>query len=294
MGYTTVPPRNASPAGKWLLNVLMAVTHDGLCTTRCDRILWKSTVEPDPDSDDDESETILHPKGRTRVGQFFANFMRYRKSSYSSSTSLDFSSYGYAPPRDDGSTPPRTTSGSPTSTPVCGKGSIPSSLLVTPEVAGPGSVGNDNVANVGRTPGVSLLRSFSVDQAQSEEKGLPKHREPLRTWTTPFKPRPLSATPLTTEPGTTTNPKDDQVIRNGPARWRFLPFFRGDSSHTAVADPSPSSGESLEMIAGSTTHKQRKGDVICLGYDSLDDRAMRRLESRSDHRPVTGSFAIYL
>lgn len=48
------------------------------------------------------------------------------------------------------------------------------------------------------------------------------------------------------------------------------------------------------MTANATTWKPRKGDVVCLGYDSLDDRAMRRLEGRSDHRPVIGSFAIYL
>lgn len=40
--------------------------------------------------------------------------------------------------------------------------------------------------------------------------------------------------------------------------------------------------------------RPRKGDVVCLSYRTLDDRGMRRLEGRSDHRPVIGVYAIYV
>jgi len=215
--------------------------------------------------------------------------MRYRKGSHSSSTSLEVS------------TPSHPVPGSPMSTPMGGNDLISFSRFVASESPAPGvvsssSVNNINVVNAKQTPGVGL-RSFSVDQVQSEGKTrLSKHRGPSRAGTTPAKLSPPSATPLPTEPvPTTKTPKDEQAVRNGPHRWRFLPFFRGDSSQNTVpAEPSLNPGESTETAANSITHRPRKGDVLCLGYDSLDDKAMRRLEGRSDHRPVIGSFAIYL
>lgn len=264
-----------------------------VCALRCDRILWKSTVEPGPDSDYDEPE-VLHPKAKTRLGQFFASFMRYRKSSHSSSTSSEVSIYGHpssVPSRDDRSTPSQSAPGSPV-IPVDGKDSTQFSQFDTPEISEvvrSGAGETANFANVGRALGVGL-RSFSVDHAHLDGKGIPKHRRPSRTWTTPAKPR------LSTEPvPTTTFQKDDQVVKNGASRRRLLPFFRGDSTNaTAPVDPASNPGECTEISTGPTTRRPRKGDVVCLGYDSLDDIAMRRLEGRSDHRPVVGSFAIYL
>lgn len=266
--------------------MFIVVTDGGVYALRCDRILWKSTVESDAYSDD-ESEA-LHSRARTRVGQFFTNFkMRYRKGSCSLSTSSEVLNYGHAP-----SVPSRDE----VSTPMGGKDTISFSRFATPEVASPTSVDNIGAANAKQTPGVGLLRSFSVHQAQSEGKSLSKHRGPSYIGAMQIKPRPLSATPLPTEPvPTVTTPKDEQAARNGPYRWRFLPFLRGDSSQTAVsADPSLNPGEPTETTAYSATYRPRKGDVVCLGYDSLDDKAMRRLEGRSDHRPVIGSFAIYV
>jgi hypothetical protein len=270
---------------------------------RCDRILWKSTIEPGPDSDYGEPEALFHRKSGTRIGRFFANFVRYGKNSHNSFTSSEPSNHGHAPPvpsRYYDSTPSPSVPGSPIPIPEGRQDSIPFSQLINPKVSAEivrsGSVENPNVGNAKRTPGVGLIRSFSVDQAQTEGKHSPKHRRPSRAWTTPTKPRPLSSIPLSTEPvPTTATPKDGRRARNGPQRWRFLPFFWGDSSQAATtADPVSTSEESPEMTVNSTSYKPRKGDVICLGYDSLDDKAMRRLEGRSDHRPVIGSFAIFL
>ena len=264
--------------------MFLTATHGGVCALRCDRILWKSTVEPGPDSDYDESEAP-HPKPRTRVGQFFASIrMRYRKCSHSSSTSSGVSTSSHSAP------------GSPMSTPVGGRDLVPFSRFITPESSTPevissSSMNNISIANVKKTPGISL-RSFSVDQTQSEAKSLSENRGPSRAGTTPAKLGPPSAKTLPTEPVPATT---IETFRNNPHRWRFLPFFRGDSSQTtAPADPSLNPGDSTEMTASSIIDRPRKGDVVCLGYDSLDDMAMRRLEGRSDHRPVIGSFAIYL
>ena len=211
--------------------MFMAATHDGSCVLRCDRILWKSTVEPDPGSDYDEPEA-LRPKPRTRVGRFFANIkMRYRKGSHSSFTSSEVS------------TPSHPVPGPPINTHMGGNDLIPLSRFASPERSAPGvvsssSVNNINVVNAKQIPGVSL-RSFPVDQAQPEGKRILKHRGPSRARTTPAKLSPLSATPLPMEPApTTTTPKDEQAVRNGPHRWRFLPFFRGGSSQNTIpAEP---------------------------------------------------------
>lgn len=46
--------------------------------------------------------------------------------------------------------------------------------------------------------------------------------------------------------------------------------------------------------AATESPRPRKGDIVCLSYRTLDDRGMRQLEGRSDHRPVIGVYAIYV
>ena len=76
-------------------------------------------------------------------------------------------------------------------------------------------------------------------------------------------------------------------------------------------EPSSLPGPS-EQLATPSPSQHRKGDVVCINYRTLDDRQMRRLDGkrltfsslnldqckhflgRSDHRPVIGSYAIYL
>ena len=53
-------------------------------------------------------------------------------------------------------------------------------------------------------------------------------------------------------------------------------------------------GEPDGAPAAAESPRPRKGDVVCLSYRTLDDRGMRRLEGRSDHRPVIGVYAIYV
>lgn len=64
------------------------------------------------------------------------------------------------------------------------------------------------------------------------------------------------------------------------SKWRFLPAF--------LSPTSPQSNAAPEHAV------YTKGDIVCLSYNTLDDRGMRRLEGRSDHRPVIGTYVISL
>jgi hypothetical protein len=77
-------------------------------------------------------------------------------------------------------------------------------------------------------------------------------------------------------------------------RWRLLSFLSRDGEATRdVDDPAELSTSSGGPDVVTESPRPRKGDVVCLSYRTLDDRGMRRLEGRSDHRPVIGVYAIY-
>jgi hypothetical protein len=104
----------------------------------------------------------------------------------------------------------------------------------------------------------------------------------------------------------------------GNQRWRLLSFRSrdvetardaedaGDAADAAgstarkpltIGVTSSSPVSSVLDVAVSAPHaspRPRKGDVVCLSYRTLDDQGMRRLEGRSDHRPVIGVYAIYV
>ncbi len=74
-----------------------------------------------------------------------------------------------------------------------------------------------------------------------------------------------------------------------PSRWRFLNPFVSHNNNNAV----PTLNQMPDAVVA-TPEIRRKGDIVCLSYDTLDDRGMRKLEGRSDHRPVIGSYAVYV
>jgi hypothetical protein len=75
--------------------------------------------------------------------------------------------------------------------------------------------------------------------------------------------------------------------------WSLLSSSSRDSSQTNVAHQETAE-ETVEEAREPEAPMHRKGDVVCLSYDTLDDRGMRKLEGRSDHRPVMGCYAIYI
>ena len=59
----------------------------------------------------------------------------------------------------------------------------------------------------------------------------------------------------------------------------------GETAAAALVDPP-------ESISIETQPK--RGDIVPLHYGTLDDQGMLKLNARSDHRPVVGSYAIYV
>lgn len=247
-------------------------------TPRCDRILWKTTVHPELDIEEVNSGSYR----RTRVGQFIAHALRpISTRARSSIGSLDL-----LPP-------------------------IPKSPEFLPSP--PSSDGDvlDNAAPFSRfvSPAKSLQHSKSIETFPNPERpALP--RQQMHAGGVPLR-RSLSATPspqmhaiasstsngspsLPSTPGDVTLtpppvPPKDHILVPTPTRWRFFPNFLSREptqdlipQHERPPTPEP------------TPAPPRKGDVVCLSYRTLDDRQMRRLEGRSDHRPVIGSYAVYI
>jgi phosphatidylinositol-bisphosphatase len=78
---------------------------------------------------------------------------------------------------------------------------------------------------------------------------------------------------------------------SAPSRWRWPNFLspgRGDSTDREMTIEEQVTPVVTPAIV------RRRGEVDCLDYNTLDDRRMRRLEGRSDHRPVLGTFVMYI
>ncbi|TFK70303.1 DNase I-like protein [Pluteus cervinus] len=205
-------------------------SHKQRVPSWCDRILWKSTVQPEPDIPRE-----FEFKPRSRVGIFFANAMR------------PLSSLGRRDSVSAAISPPSSSCGSSTSL---------------------------------DTPQPSTSRLANGQRHDTNKQG-------LRRYNSDASPHPHAGqTPprSSTGPAVQTLGSASQPVVPPPASLlsRFLPNFL----HGA---PPPPNIETREVIP---SHK--KGDVVCLSYDTLDDRGMRRLEGRSDHRPVMGVYAVYL
>ncbi|KAI0073684.1 hypothetical protein K474DRAFT_1666322 [Panus rudis PR-1116 ss-1] len=101
---------------------------------------------------------------------------------------------------------------------------------------------------------------------------------------------------------TTTSPPLSSIWRS----FNFFPFL----SHSHTSSPNlrdrDKEGErekerdergtitGQEAEQAQTKPVPKRGEVVCLGYHTLDDRAMQKLAGRSDHRPVIGSYALYI
>lgn len=74
------------------------------------------------------------------------------------------------------------------------------------------------------------------------------------------------------------------------SRWfGFFPLLSRDASGLRSTQSRHQNEPEMAEIP-----QPRRGEVICLEYQTLDDDAMYRLEGRSDHRPVIGTYAIYV
>lgn len=242
-------------------------------------------MEPDPEP---EEPLDSHTRPRTRVGQFFVNAFRPlstlgRKESSSSVSSVEtpiasqkleciiLSPQASRPESIPDDAPPFSRFVSPTQPNNLRQSRSNESLSVMDKSKLRRRLSHDVNARI--------RRSFSVAPSPSRSFTTPAeiiHRSPSPPPAL-AEGKPLPPVPL----------KDD--LSATPLRWgRFFPF------PFLSRDSAPNPNLQNQLPTSISAPSPRKGDVVCLSYDTLDDRGMRRLEGRSDHRPVIGSYAVYI
>ncbi|KAI5823039.1 DNase I-like protein [Schizophyllum commune Tattone D] len=279
----------------------------------CDRILWKSTVLPDPDPEEEPEYTSR----RTRVGQFLANAFRFSSrsrrgsvSSLATATGVTSITTGNA---SANTTPTEQSLQSPlfsnvdyTAGPLSPRlaqtpttAQVPTARqLDIPRTTSPPPLRNvrssDNVlgARLAYERRSNLRRSFSASSSKaptarrasgSVDLSSPRSSDVSSShspeWTYPPTPSPLSpsANPMSPNP----------LQAPAPSRWRFFTNMFHDLGSSSSEPPPPTPD------APPPQPPPRKGDVVCMSYRTLDDKQMRNLEGRSDHRPVIGTYAVY-
>jgi len=269
-------------------------------TARCDRILFKSTVVPPPDPEPEpatpplqESTSGLIRSGQ-RVGQFLANAFktRNRRESVSSVSTATIN-------------PPST---SPNGSPVLNlerRGSGPRGRpKPLPAIPVPMTMSLDsaNAAYVPFSAPSHIVHNNGVDSHSRRRSTDPVHGmssvyAPPDLLRRRFAsgPLPTAATAPSSGPPALPIPELDPqpvLAAAGPRRWFSLQFL--SVLHNLHAGPSPA-GQTLQAIPPAPPPpRHRKGDMVCIAYETLSDKEMRRLEGRSDHRPVVGHFAVFV
>ncbi|KAI0090185.1 Endonuclease/exonuclease/phosphatase [Irpex rosettiformis] len=256
----------------------------------CDRILWKSNLEPDSDSEiEDEDAAAASIPHRSRMGTFLHALrpasIRARKDSLAS---VDTSIPTVRPLQE-------STPSSPSS--FTGETAIDYPDLLNSSHSSPPHITH------------FLQHSKSTDFLHARDRPYThRTRTQLQTFDELFPrsrrvslnsfagqsipPQTLYRPPSHSQPQAYESsipppvPPKDFLPSPTPVTslWKsLLPFLSQNTPPEFPPTPETS------------PHPQpKKGDVVCLGYDTLDDRQMRRLEGRSDHRPVIGSYALYV
>ncbi|KAG6853783.1 hypothetical protein C0991_001372 [Blastosporella zonata] len=260
-------------------------SHKKRVPSWCDRILWKSTVEPEPEP---EPEPELLTRPRTRMGQFFVNAFRplsarVRKDSMASAETVTSTSTSLEDNQPTPSPDTPTANILDDSAPFGRFTQAPSPPIISSRPTSPLSPPRSRPTSPTRNythPDVSLRRTSSASSP------LPSNDHPQRRRMTASGITPLALSLQYP------NTHDTPAVPPSSSRWRFFPsFFSHNTQSTTSIDQQ--SADSVPL-APAPPPPPRKGDVVCLSYDTLDDRGMRRLEGRSDHRPVIGSYAVYI
>lgn len=225
---------------------------------RCDRILWKSTVHPP--LEEEQLTGDMSSRSKSSFAQRLAKVLRPRS---------------WSSPQNP--MPPMLNTDKEAATPTLAAVQTPQSIPFSGIVQPPGST----TLNHSRSH-ESLQSQWSSRPGRAKQSpGKPLRRINSATATVPsvYSPQGKPTRRATDSPNSN--------YRGPPSRdsiWRFLPSF---------LSPSQSPEASAVDLVEQERSRPRKGDVVCLGYHTLDDKGMRRLEGRSDHRPVIGSYAVY-
>jgi hypothetical protein len=262
----------------------------------CDRILFKSTVKPDPDPEDDAPTAP-----RTAVSLLAQAWRTFRRTSSASLRST--------------TTVATTVSGTSTTSATS---SFTSSSAMSPTDSEPESPATARPSQQQQlqqqqlqpppyVPRRRRARPRSIDANALQAVPLPSSRlttsparsasssTPARTASSPSVPP--SAGP---EPHSRTHARSSTDGGDGGVhqRWRLLSFLSRDGEATRDVDDAGAAMVVTTPLASSPdaaeAPRPRRGDVVCLSYRTLDDRGMRQLEGRSDHRPVIGVYAVYV
>jgi hypothetical protein len=278
-GCTIHLRRKGCQAGKsnktsWLSNI-----HLHFSPNRCDRILYKSTVEPDPD----EEEIFDEPPARRRsFAQMLVNGL-IKPLTRSRGDSVGSLTMGSA------TSPLASPSGTPpVSPPISSHTTAPFSRFVSDpltkqpvELSGlTQTVSSDYVPP---RPSASLDGDVNLRRARStsssSKPNTSKGRRVRRSMT-------VSDSQSTTVP-VQPHPGIGQFAR------RLWPSFLSQNQTSSSVTSAPEL-PLIQALPDIPPPPPCKGDVVCISYDTLDDAGMRRLEGRSDHRPVIGSYAVYI
>lgn len=252
---------------------------------RCDRILWKSTIKPIPERIN-QHDLLLEVKARTRVGTLLSQAFRpiTRRRDPSNPLNLEDTHGLLSGPRPSHvhSVPfvkAATEQGHDSQGPVSFK--VPKSPNALRHSRSIDTVPTKKMTDSPEASTHDLnhfvhRRSFTDTQRLSSlDSDLPE------TDSSPTSPTMKNDIPPPVPP------KDHAPTPPASTRWgRFFPFRRDTSVSVATMS------ESQQTPSGPVPPV--RGDVVCLNYRSLDDREMRLLEGRSDHRPVIGSYAVYI
>ncbi|TCD63755.1 hypothetical protein EIP91_004970 [Steccherinum ochraceum] len=282
-------------------------SHKQRVPSWCDRILWKSTVEPQPYDVWPLEEPLPTSPPRTRIGHLFHALrpgMRNRKDSYASTVSAE--SMPISPATSD-------TESSDTSHHLS---SSPRFLVNNPHPPARPSRLSRSQSNDSMTIHERPITSRSFTHAPGHETNTrpvssppsslppppppppPKQQLPYAVYKprhghhaaeSPTLPHPPETNPSPSEVPPPLPPKD--LTSPSSHRWlsNFLPFLSRDyTSQPCLPLELPPTPEPTPPPL------PRKGEIACLEYRTLDDKGMRRLEGRSDHRPVIGSYAVYI
>jgi hypothetical protein len=261
---------------------------------RCDRILWKTTVIPPKplvgNSRRRPSLKLWAPNPRVVVRRS-TTLSQTETSKQLSTNSTDKDATATAPKLD--------------SSPV-------QALLINPSISHPGT-SNDGPGIAGLLTKL-LPRNNSSSQSPIQRSmtiDVPEHTTFLngigKSVTQTGRPRKnsdssavQSRTRLDSTPGLLHPPSGSTTPRFNPnnfpssnlgtnlaMRWLLGLLPSRDPAPAPVSNPPEKKDASLPVI-------HYKGEVICCHYGTLDDSAMRRLEGRSDHRPILGTFSVYI
>lgn len=298
----------------WFVSSSPSLPFLGLTNTRtrCDRILWKTTVKGEPEAEEGRVPELRDPsRRRSSVTQFFNQAVRPLRPRTTRDQS--FKSAGLSSDPEHPRPPSPVTPGKNELIRVASlnSGATTSASESSDHDSGAPRQGRKlyQSMSIDSAPAKNMLFSWSfpsnVEQSAAQRGRSLSATGPLISAPIPIIPKPdtelnntpshshhpdimiQTALPSTTPRVSVHKANDTPTKSTPPVRWRLFPFLTRDNDNSAP--PTPTSLASETFLPG-----PRKGDVVPLSYNALDNQAMRRLEGRSDHRPVIGSYAIYI